>query len=112
MKAIVLIKMSTGNLRESLHDIKRLRSVAEAHLTIGPYDALAVVHADDLRALGRVVFKEIQPIPGVVETCTYLLVDAEALEDVQVPAAPAEQAQQDDLRYLLRRREDNPFGAN
>ncbi len=55
MKAIILIKMNTGDLREALRDLKRLRSVAEAHLTFGPYDAIAIVHTDDLKALGRIV---------------------------------------------------------
>lgn len=84
MRAIILIKMNTGELREALRDLKRLQSVDEAHQTFGPYDAIVTVQAIDLNTLGRTVAREIQRIPGVVETCTCLMVDADVLEGVQV----------------------------
>jgi DNA-binding Lrp family transcriptional regulator len=104
--------MSAGSLREVLQDLKRLRLVNEAHLTFGPYDALAIIQADDLVTLGRTVFREIQNLPGVVETCTCLMVDSEALEDVQMAFEPAEQGQPDDFDRPYRRQLTRRFGLN
>jgi DNA-binding Lrp family transcriptional regulator len=112
MKAIILIKMNAGDLRGALRDLKRLRSVAEAHLTFGPYDAIAIVHVDDLRALGRIVAREIQLIPGVVETCTCLMVDADALEGVQAAVYPAGETQPEGYERPVRRGIKNAFGVN
>ena len=88
MKAIVLIKFNTGDLKDAFNDLKRLRSVDEAHLTFGPYDAIAIVHADNLKSLGQVVAREIQLIPGLVETCTCLMVDPDVLDSVEVAEYP------------------------
>jgi DNA-binding Lrp family transcriptional regulator len=88
MKAIVLIKFNTGDLKEAFNDLKRLRSVTEAHLTLGPYDAIAIVQAENLKSLGQIVARDIQLIPGLVETCTCLMVDSDVLESVQVVEYP------------------------
>jgi DNA-binding Lrp family transcriptional regulator len=88
MKAIILIKFNTGDLKEAFIDLKRLRSVDEAHLTFGPYDAIAIVHAENLKSLGQIVAREIQLIPGLVETCTCLMVDSDVLESVQIAEYP------------------------
>jgi DNA-binding Lrp family transcriptional regulator len=112
MNAIVLIKMNTGDLRDAYSYLKRLRPVAEAHLTFGPYDILAIIQTDELSAIGRIVLKEIQLLPGVVETCTCLMVDSEVLENVQVAVDPAGQLQTDDLDYPHRRDVKSKFGWN
>jgi DNA-binding Lrp family transcriptional regulator len=112
MKAIILIKMNAGDLREAFRDLKRLRSVAEAHLTFGPFDAIVVVQADNLGVLGRIVAREIQLIPGVVETCTCLMVDADALEGVQAAVYPADETQPEGYDHRVRRGIKNPFGLS
>jgi DNA-binding Lrp family transcriptional regulator len=88
MKAIVLIKFNTGDLADAFSDLRRLRSVTEAHLTFGPYDAIAIIQADDLKSLGWIVASELQLIPGLVETCTCLMVDSDLLETVRVSEFP------------------------
>jgi len=112
MKAIILIKMNTGDLRDAFRDLNRLRSVAEAHLTFGPYDAIAIVHTDDLKTLGRIVAHEIHLVPGVVETCTCLMVDSDVLENVQVAVYPVEEGQPDTPDDPIKRNLISPFGKN
>jgi DNA-binding Lrp family transcriptional regulator len=75
MKAIVLIKMATGEVQAVMRDLRRLRSVTEAHMTFGPFDGIVIVEAEDLSRIGRIVYWEIQTIPGVVSTMTCLMVD-------------------------------------
>jgi DNA-binding Lrp family transcriptional regulator len=86
MKALILIKMATGETRAALRDLRRLRTVTESHMTFGPFDAIATVDVNDLSHLGRVVAEEIQTIPGVVSTLTCVLVEAEARNSGQAAA--------------------------
>lgn len=76
MKAYVLIKVCAGELKAVVHDLCKVNGVTEAHMTFGPYDAVAVLEAADLAKLGAITASEIQSIPGVVQTLTCLAVDA------------------------------------
>lgn len=76
MKAYVLVKIRPGSGAEVVRNIKKLAGVVEAHLTFGPYDAVAVVQVDSGARLSRVVHEEIHPIPGVLDTLTCLAADA------------------------------------
>jgi len=75
MRAYVLINVRTGEIREVVRQLARVEGVKEATMTFGPYDAVAVVEAPDVGAIGRVMASGIQPIPGVTETLTCLAVE-------------------------------------
>lgn len=75
MKAFMLIEIRTGEIPEVVRQLKRVESVTEAYMTFGPYDAVAVVSADDVSHLGRIMASVIQPIPGVLDTLTCIAVD-------------------------------------
>ncbi len=75
MKAYVLIKVRLGEIREIVHQLRRIEAVKEASMTFGPYDAVVVVEANDLAHLGRVLANEIQPVPGIIETLTCMAVE-------------------------------------
>jgi DNA-binding Lrp family transcriptional regulator len=75
MKAFMLIEIRTGEIPEVVRQLKRIESVTEAYMTFGPYDAVAVVSADDVSHLGRIMASIIQPIPGVLDTLTCIAVD-------------------------------------
>jgi DNA-binding Lrp family transcriptional regulator len=76
MKAYILIKIRVGAVLEAVQHLRRIERVLEAHMTFGPYDAVAVVQADDINHLGTILNDAIQPIPGVQETLTCLAVEA------------------------------------
>lgn len=76
MRAYVLIRVRTGEVREVVRQLARVDGVIEATMTFGPYDAVAVVEGTDVAAIGRVLASEVQPIPGVVETLTCLAVES------------------------------------
>lgn len=80
IKAIVLIKMVTGEVKAAMRDLSRVRSVTEAHITFGPYDALAILEVKDLKEVGQVVYWDIQTIPGVLSTTTCLMTEFERPE--------------------------------
>ncbi len=75
MKAYVLIKIRAGEVKDVVRQLKKLESTLEAHMTFGPYDAVAVVTAQDIGALGSMIATSIQPIPGVEQTLTCIAVD-------------------------------------
>jgi DNA-binding Lrp family transcriptional regulator len=76
MKAYILIDIRTGEISEVVKQLRRLEGVIETSMTFGPYDAIAVVEAENVNQIGRIIVGDIQPIPGVQETMTCL-----ALED-------------------------------
>lgn len=75
MKAYVLLNIRTGEVAQVLHLLTKVSSIREAHMTFGPYDAVTVLEAPDVNAIGKVISSEIQPIPGILETLTCLAVD-------------------------------------
>jgi DNA-binding Lrp family transcriptional regulator len=77
MKAIVLIKIETGDVKQVYRDLKRIGSISEVHLTFGPYDVIAVIQTESLFTLGKIVSEQVQTIPGVQQTITCLMVETE-----------------------------------
>ncbi len=75
MKAYVLINIRKGEALAVVRQLRRIEGVVEGNFTFGPYDAVAVVQAEDIKKVGSIVHDEIQPIPGVLETLTCLAVD-------------------------------------
>jgi DNA-binding Lrp family transcriptional regulator len=77
MKAIVLIKFTSLENREAYRLLKNLKSVIETYIIYGRYDAVAIIQATNLEEIRRIIFAEIQPIPGVVETMPCLIAEDE-----------------------------------
>jgi DNA-binding Lrp family transcriptional regulator len=75
MKAYILIKIRTGEVKQVVRQLRKLESIESADMTFGPYDAVAVVQNGDINKLGSLLASEIQPIPGILETLTCLAVD-------------------------------------
>ncbi len=75
MKAYVLINVRTGSINEVVRNLRRLEGVIDANMTFGPYDAIAVVETSDVNRLGHLIATQMQPIPGVLDTLTCLVVE-------------------------------------
>jgi len=75
MKAYVMIKIRAGEVKDVVSHLRNVKGVKEAHMTFGPYDAVAEVETRDVATLGQITALEIQPIPGVEQTLTCLAVD-------------------------------------
>ena len=75
MKAYILIKIRTGEVKDVIRSLKKVEGVIEAHMTFGPYDVVATVQTSDINHLGHLVASEIQPIPGILDTLTCMIVD-------------------------------------
>jgi len=75
MKAYVLINIRMGEISEVVKQLRKVEGVIEANMTFGPYDAVATVQANDPTHLGHIIYANIQPIPGLIETLTCIAVD-------------------------------------
>lgn len=75
MKAYVLIKIRAGEVKEVVRSLRKVNGIIDAHMTFGPYDAVAEVETPDVAKLGEITALKIQPIPGVDQTLTCLAVD-------------------------------------
>ena len=75
MKAYVLVNLQTTEATGVVDAMRRVQGVVAADVTFGPYDAVVIVEAEDLNALGRVIVGEIRTLPGVHDTITCLVVD-------------------------------------
>jgi DNA-binding Lrp family transcriptional regulator len=75
MKAYVLIHARVGSVPEVVRNLRRLEGVQEADMTFGPYDVVAVIHAEDASHLGRLLTGQIHPIPGIIDTVTCLILE-------------------------------------
>jgi DNA-binding Lrp family transcriptional regulator len=75
MKAYILMHVRPGSVSEVVRHLRRVSGVLEANMTFGPYDVVAIVEAKDVNRLGPLVANEIQPIPGIMDTLTCLVVE-------------------------------------
>ena len=71
-KAYVLIETSVGKTRMWSHDGVRIKAYGRQTLSLGRYDVIAVVEAEDLNAVGDLVTSRIQTLEGIVKTMTCL----------------------------------------
>jgi DNA-binding Lrp family transcriptional regulator len=75
MHAYVLIKVRTGEIADVVRQLRKVTGVQEANMTFGPFDAVAIIQAEDNKHMGQILAMGIQPIPGVLETLTCLAVE-------------------------------------
>ena len=52
MKAYVLLNIHAGDIASVIQHMKRVEGVKESTMTFGPYDGVAVIEAEDLKAIG------------------------------------------------------------
>ena len=77
MKAIVLIKLSSVEIRNAYQRLKGLPSVTEAFMVFGRFDTVIMLQAKNLEEIRRIILSGIHPIPGVIETVPCILVEDE-----------------------------------
>ncbi len=73
--AYLFVECAPGRLKEVLGKLKRVAGVRDAHIVTGNYDIIALVEAQDLRAISDAILSKIQAIPGVYKTTTNVAVE-------------------------------------
>src|SRR5690625_3218674 len=73
--AHVILKLRQHNWRALRQQLLDIPEVWHVTLTGGPMDVILLVRANDTADLRRVVFDEIQPLEGVMDTQTFMIFD-------------------------------------
>jgi DNA-binding Lrp family transcriptional regulator len=77
MRAVfVLLKTDPGHITEVANRVGELESFSEAYSITGPYDLLVKLYVEDVDGIGRIIEKQIHPIPHIRETSTILTFEA------------------------------------
>lgn len=74
--AYVLIEAAADKTKNVLGKLSKVKGVKSFHAVTGPYDVIAVIEAEDIKAIGEVVLSKIRTIDGVVKTITCVAVEA------------------------------------
>ena len=73
--AYVLINAAMGQASEITKEISKINGVVKAQSVTGQYDTIAVIEADNINDLGKIVANQIQKVPGVIGTITCPTID-------------------------------------
>jgi len=73
-KAYVLTQTRAGKTGSALAALRASGKVSSADAVTGLYDIIAVVEAEDMEGIGRVVTEEIHAVEGVERTLTCVVV--------------------------------------
>ena len=68
--AYILIEAASGHIDSILKALGGIPEVKAADAVTGQFDIIARVEAEDINALGRVLYAKIQMIEGVLRTIT------------------------------------------
>ncbi len=73
-KAFVLIETEVGKPKEVIAKIRQLKGVTSVDLVTGPYDAIAIVEAEDLNAVVNLITGKLHPVAGISRTVICLAI--------------------------------------
>ena len=77
MRAVFLmIKTDPGHVTEVANRVAEVESFSEAYSITGQYDLLVKLYVEDVDSIGRMIERDIHPIPHIRETFTILTFEA------------------------------------
>ena len=74
-KALVLLTLEPTLEREALVELQKIEGVLEAHFLYGPYDAYALIEAENSGSLHTIVIDKIRNLDGINATMTCFVAD-------------------------------------
>ena len=82
MKAIVLLKITSGEANNVNNTLKEQKTVLECCAPFGRYDAAAIIQAESLEDIWQIITSRIRKTSGVIETFPCLIEDDKSLENL------------------------------
>jgi DNA-binding Lrp family transcriptional regulator len=73
IRAVILVKVAPGMAKSVLSDIGRIKLVHRFATITGEYDVLIEVEANSMEDLHDIVLGKLDPIKGIVETNTHIV---------------------------------------
>jgi len=74
-KAYILIEGAAGTIPTILKKLLIIEGVKEAHAVTGQFDIISMVEAEDVNAVGKISYMQIQLIEGVIRTHTSNIIE-------------------------------------
>jgi DNA-binding Lrp family transcriptional regulator len=68
--AFVLVTTSVGRTKQVLQGLRKIDGVKSADAVMGPYDVIAVVEADSLESIGKIITLHFHKVDGLERTTT------------------------------------------
>ena len=75
-RAYILIETSVGKSQDVVNTLEEIDEVNMLDVGTGPYDIIAVLEANDLPSIGKILSNQMHRMPGIVKTVTCLSVQA------------------------------------
>jgi DNA-binding Lrp family transcriptional regulator len=75
LQSYVFIEAEQGKTWQIAEELRGLTQVKEAHCVSGPYDVIALVETENLRALASLLADRVYTIAGVKRTLSNIIVD-------------------------------------
>jgi len=75
-RAYILIETSVGKSQDVVKTLEGIDEVNMLDVVTGPYDIIAVLEANDLPSIGKILSNQMHRMPGIVKTVTCLSVQA------------------------------------
>ena len=75
VSAYVLMNTTMGKAAEVAKEVAKIDGVIKVQCVTGQLDAIAVIEADNINEIGKLVANQIQNIPGITGTITCPAVD-------------------------------------
>ena len=73
-KALVLMTLEPDTDVEPIETIRGLEGVQESEMLYGPYDAYALIKAQDSEKLREIIIQKIRDVDGVQSTLTCFII--------------------------------------
>ncbi len=75
VQAFIFLECTVGKAKEVAKKVGKIGGVRLSHAVTGAYDAIVLIEAPDVNALGTMVVSKIQAVPGVLRTSTNVVVE-------------------------------------
>ncbi len=72
--ALILIVAKIGTMKSIHEKLKGMDEVKQVSMLTGPYDIMAIVRADDMREISKILVTGIRNIDGVEDTVTNVVI--------------------------------------
>lgn len=75
MEAYIFIRAAANKIPTVKAGLAKLPGVRRANICWGVPDIIALAEVDDMKALRDLVLKKVQPLEGVTETDTHIVIE-------------------------------------
>jgi len=70
VQAYIIILTEAGAADDVARQVAQIAGVTSADRVLGPYDVIARVRAENTEELGKVVYAQVQAVPGITRALT------------------------------------------